>query len=469
MLVAFAASALLLVLQTVVFQLLPWDSSASAKVAVALRVGFVLADVTVLVSLVTLARAEPRSRGFLAVGALLAAFAVLSGLLGLAASALGSDARILHALGRATSGAEPVVSIATTLLATLALGALAHAHGSRATAQANHMTIAVVVSVALSLGFKVVRLVGSGPRSLPTAWASWGIEVARPALVALLALSVARAIGRAAEVVAVPVGPYRAAGEGAPSAPTKEPLDAATVASLGRVADGLSTYRSAFLIRGGAAVATTLLGLVAATMRHNDSGAILMSAIPLASLATAVLLARGLFKLLALPRGVRARGVTFGAIVALGLAALVDAATLLAALAALFSASSYRAARDMSEAVMVGWPVVALAGGASLLFVASALRRVGEKLGDDRVVARARWVQGLAIGAGAAQIGALYAGLSLSAARYDSSSDAGGLVVAALALASLGAMVAVVVLHVLLVSAARSAVLAEVLEAPRAG
>jgi hypothetical protein len=416
-----------------------------------------------------MARAEPRQRGLLAVGAVLSAFAALSGMIGLAANALGSDARVLHELGRTMSGAEPIVSIGTALLATLALGALAPPLGSKVMARASLVTIGVAISAALSLGFKLVRLLDSGARSLPAAWTSWLVEVTRPALVALLALSLLRAMARTPAADARPEGPYRAAGEGAPAATRKEVLDAAGIASLGSVARGLGSYRTTFLVRMGASVVTTFLVFLVGITVHTDSGMLLMAAMPFASVATAVLLALALFKLLALPRGVRARGVTIGAIIALALASLIDAGTLLVAFSALYGPSSYRAKREFMESMVIAWPLVAMAGGVSLLFVASALRRLGERLGDDRVVGRARWVQGLAIGAGAAQLGALLAAMVMNGSRHDSSSAAGGVVVLGLVLAALGATIAVVIQHVRLLGAARSAVLAAVAEAPHAG
>lgn len=60
--VAFAASALLVALQTVVFRSLAYDSSAVGTVSVALRVGFLLADALTLIGLLALRRVPWCSR-----------------------------------------------------------------------------------------------------------------------------------------------------------------------------------------------------------------------------------------------------------------------------------------------------------------------------------------------------------------------------------------------------------------------
>jgi hypothetical protein len=469
-LAAFAATALLIVLQTLIFQLLPWDSRASAAVSLGLRVGFLLADVAVVVSLVMLARAEPTARGLPAIGAALAAFAVVSDLAGLAAKLFGSEARALREVTLATTGAEPIASMGAALLATLALGALADPHGWKAMARVRGVTIAVVPSVVLSLVFRFSRLALTTPRSVPAAWASWLVEVFRPVLIALLALSLLRALARAAKVDVRPEGPYRAAAEGASPAVAREPLDAAFIASLRTVARGLSSYRVIFMARIGAGVVTTLVMLAVSTMVRSGGPAVALTLLPLASMLTGVLLALSLRKLLALPRGVGARGVAIGALLAIVVAVLLDTGALVLSVSAIASASWYRARRDVIDCVFATWPVVALAGGVSILFVASATRRLGDRLQDARVVGRARWVQGIAIAAGATQIGTVLATLSASSATYGSTlSPAAFLVLGLLVITALGTTVAAVVLHMLLVGAARLSILAEVEGQPRAG
>lgn len=119
------------------------------------------------------------------------------------------------------------------------------------------------------------------------------------------------------------------------------------------------------------------------------------------------------------------------------------------------------------EVIIGGLPLIALASGVSLLFASSALARAGEALGDERLVVRARWVQGSAVGAGAVMVGAVLATLSRSTSWNDASTPGGALVVGGLVLAALVATVAVVIRHAVLVTAARAAFLAEIAAAPQ--
>ncbi|HSO40205.1 MAG TPA: hypothetical protein VLT33_47085, partial [Labilithrix sp.] len=155
---AFAASALLVVLQTVVYQLLAYDSSSFGRVAVVFRVAFWLADLGALVGLIALGPASPRARALPATGALLAAGVVLFGAVGLGASALGSDATTLRSLSAMAGYAEPMWTIGVAVLATLAAGELARPHGPEAIARARRLMLGVGILVALAMAFRLGRL-----------------------------------------------------------------------------------------------------------------------------------------------------------------------------------------------------------------------------------------------------------------------------------------------------------------------
>lgn len=94
--------------------------------------------------------------------------------------------------------------------------------------------------------------------------------------------------------------------------------------------------------------------------------------------------------------------------------------------------------------------------GLSLLLVASALGRVGSSLDDERVVARAGWVQAFAIASGSAQVAVVFTMASAGGSR---SAESGFLVVLGLFVVALGTTLTAVVLHALLVGETRAAVL----------
>lgn len=184
---------------------------------------------------------------------------------------------------------------------------------------------------------------------------------------------------------------------------------------------------------------TTIFAVIVMSRSRSDA-AVLIGIMPVASFATGVLVAVSLFRFLALPRGATARGVTIGALLAIGLAVLLDAASVLFAAKALVEQYRYRGARDFVDIVAAGWPLVAL--------VAS--------LEDERLVARAGWVQAFAIASGSAQIAVVFA---VASGSGRTSAQSGLLVVLGLVVVALGATITAVVLHALLVGEARAAVL----------
>ena len=461
---AFATNAALLVLQTVIFQLLPWDSSAFGKVSVTIRVGFCAADVALLVAFVKLV-GDARFRGLGVMGALHASFAIVASCIGLAASAMGSDAHALRSLDDALGGAEPFASLGAALLALLALGA---ASATRRPAFA----IAVWTSAAVSLGFRIARVASPGARSLSSAWLSWTNEVARPLVLLAFALLLLRALKTAPANAPIEAekGPYRVAGVGAAREPMPDAPDATAAAQLRSAAGGATLYSAIILARLATAFVSTIIVVFTVLARNSSSsdGLIVLAIVPLFGIVTAIAMVAALARLSALPRASGARGLLYAAIVAVSVVILADVSVLIEVATTKPASSFYGSTRSLSEMLVFEWPLTMFFWGVALLFVGTALGRVGEKLMAPAIVARARWVQGFVIASGAAQLGFLFANLGLlQSSRWDySRSPAGGFACAGIALFAVGVTVVVIVLQVLLASNARRALLAHADRAP---
>lgn len=454
---AFASNAALVVLQTVTFHLLAWDSPAIPGAGLAFRVAFVLSDALVCGALLLLLRSAPQLRGLTASAALVAGGGAFAGLVGLASRLSSPEARALHSIARALNGAEPITTLAVALLVTLALVALAPRRGTLFTAL-------VALTIALTLGFKVAAFVEREPRSIPLSWLVWSFDVARSSLVAAFALIVARALRIPTAVSAgAPAGPYREPSAGAPSPPRIPPPDRAGAAKLRSAGSGLGIYRIGFLLRIAGTVGTSVLVVLAMMMRARDLETVTVLLLEATSLVTAAIMASGLVKMLALPRSDRTRSVVILALVAIAVSALADGGTVAFGVLGSFGTMSYRLHRELGELLVVTWPLSAICAGTSLLLVASAIRRIGEALNRDDLVARTRWIQGLAILAGALQLATVFAGFGMQSvsryARYGEASTAGLLVVGLLAITAFGSAAAITVLHVLGVGSAKQALL----------
>lgn len=449
--VAFAASALLVVLQTVVFQLLPYDSPLTGTVAVALRAGFLAADLAALVGLLALRPRLGPAHALGLMGAALALGGVISGAIGLAVSAMGSSAATLASLGRPLSSAEPMWSLGVTLLASLAIASIARLP---ARPQVRRLVAAIGVLVALAIAFRIGRLAVPGPRSLGMAWTSWSLEVVRPALVGWLAFLTARGAGKQAAAQAEPEGPYRVAGQGAPAvAPAAS--GPAAAAAFGKAARALGFYQTIFAIRLAAGIFLPIAMLMASAILRGSAFA------PLAVLLLVGIGVSGLgtisaFRLLALPRAAEARGLVIGAALAMGLAMLVDALIGLYGIYSLFAGGRYARDQSVASALSVGWPICVLLGGVALGLVASALARVGELLAGERLVARARWTQALAIFSGALQTGSVLAVLGATSGRSASSSTPGSILLFGMVLLTAGVSLATLIVHLITIGGARA-------------
>ena len=449
--VAFAASALLVVLQTVVFRSLPYDSSAVGTVSVALRVGFLLADALTLIGLLALRpRLGPGSAlGLL--GALLVLGGVISGAVGLAVSAIGSRAQTLASLGKPLGSAEPMWSLGVALLAALGIASVsplpfrAHARG---------LVTAIGMLVALAVAFRIGQLGVPGPRSLAMAWTSWALEVVRPALVALLAIVAGRGAGKGHATKAAPEGPYRAAGEGPPAVSDAAAGPVAT-AAFGQASRALAFYQVTFAVRLAAAIVSPIAALIFSSYVRGSFFAQFWLLLVVGAGANG-LGAIAAFRLLALPRAAEARGPVIGAALAMGLAMLLEVFTSLYALYGWIAGARYTGEQNVVFGLSVGWPIAVLLGGVSLILVASALVRVGELVVSDRVTSRAFRSQALTVFAGALQTGAVLAVIDATSGRYTSSAAPGAILLFAMVLVTVGVTIATVVVHLVAVSAARA-------------
>jgi hypothetical protein len=448
---AFSTNVALLILQTIVFQVLPWDSSAFGAVSVAFRIGFLASDALVLSAFLPLGRARPDLAGLVGPGAALAAFPVAAGAVGLLAKIVGSDAAALRSMENVASAAEPTMSLAVALLMVLVLGAI---ESRRRTA----FTAVVVASAVMSLAFRGEHLVDEGARSLVTAWTLWFGEVSRNAALAGFALLAGRSFSSSAMTQARSPNPYRAAGEReAHEIPPAPAPDAETARSMQSAADGLTIHAPVFVARIFVTLGASVLTILFAGGRDQ---ALVLFLVPMASLVSAALLVFGIVKLAALPRAAGARSGAIGALVSLGLIVVADGGTLLYGLIMLASSSyrSARFARYLEPLVLVDWVSAALFLGASMLCLASALRGVAERLDAPSLVSRARWGQGMIVATGAVQLGFLFAMAAYEGARWHyPRSAAGGFVVGALGLTAFVSTIAVVVLHPLLVARGRDA------------
>lgn len=459
--VAFAASAAIVVLQTVTFHALAWDSPSIRHASLVLRGLFFVADALVLVSLLLFVHAERKLRGLTAAAALAAGTSALAGLAGLASRLASPEARDLRSVADALGGAEPITSLACALLVTLALASLLSRRGTL-------LTVLVSVAIAGALLWKVAGIVSPAPRSIPLTWVAWSIDVLRSAVIAIAAIAAARSLRAAAASSGGAAGtadPYRAAGEGAPERPVVPPPDAVVAAQLRGAASGFGIHRIGFLLRIAGTVGTVILFvLISVIARERDLEVVMMGLMEVTGVVTAVILAVGLAKMLVLPRSARTRSMVALALVALALSALADAGTLGFGVLGSFGSSSYRLRRELTGLMALAWPFSALCAGTSILLVASAVRRLGAALGRDDLGSRSRWVQGLAVVTGTAQIAALFASFAMETtsrhAPYTSRSSAGLLIVALLSLMAFACLVGIAVVHFLMLGEAKRALLA---------
>jgi hypothetical protein len=440
---AFASLALLTVLQTVLLQIIPYDSPALGTVSTVLRVLTLVVDAALFVSFVAFARRARPHAGLFAIAAALTAYGIVGELAWLAAKVLGNGAFTLRATGAAMGAAEPVLSLGAALLFVLALSALS----KDASKREEILLVAVAASVAFSLVFKAYRAVDHTAASLPMAWLSWAVDVARPAAIGFVALGRARALALLASTSAgvATAGPYRAAAEGAPKPEPTELLDDATERRVREAARGLSAYRSVFLLRIVATVVTLPFLLISASDSGPRVAALAAAVMTSTSLVTALLMARGLRRFASLPRASHARPASVAALVAVLLVAVADVATLLYG-AYTFTSPSHRMLRRFADAGALETLLAILLLGVAMIFLASAVRRAAETIDAGELVARAGWSQGVSVASAALGLGAPFA-ISVRFLGHDDGRTA-VFVLLAMLLGAFVLAIASVVLHV---------------------
>ncbi|MDB4943871.1 MAG: hypothetical protein JWP97_3405 [Labilithrix sp.] len=448
----FALGALLLVVQTAAFRLVAFDAPHFHGVTVAIRAAFCAADVLLLAALVALGRREPPVRGLLVMAAAATGTTLLSGLVGMLASGPRAGDPATCQLDATLSATETPLVLGAALLGTLALLAMAQPHGERASRRAHLLAALLFFVLALSLGLHFTSLL-LGARPLAVAWIAWAAQVSRGLLLAAFAALVARARARAAP--AVEVGPhggaYRAPAPGAPR-PLRAPLpvDEATTASLEQADAALRRYAVALGLRIAFSAGSVLL--VVSSLATMRDGAMLMPASPIAGVVTSVLLVRALRSLRGVPAPIRLKHL-WGALLAMAAAGLLDlAASLLGLITLANGAGDERAI--MNQALVV-WPITACLFWMSTSFAARALGGLGEQLEVDAVTRRSATTVALLVGAAMAAVGTFFTGLG-----QGQDADAGAAVFVVFALGTVGLNVAALTMQLLLVRAARHAVVA---------
>lgn len=453
--VAYASVAALVFLQTMVLQALSYDSPSFPVVVAIFRIAFLVADVLGLAAVVGLARKSTTTRPFTVLASSLAAFNVLSGLIGGLSHLVGGssrDLRMLKNVAATTSAAEPSLALGALLLVAFALGAMLRAKAApgatpppSAPPAAAPLWVVFLVVASLWLFATLARASSRDAQTITMAWAVWALEIGKWALLAAYTLVVHRALASTAAASDVPKdNPYRE-GEGAPEkqeAPA--PPDPATIAPLRRAASGMSLYSLGFALRIGAAVVLTPLTMA---MGGSSDFWFLYLLLPLAGILTAGTMAIGLGRQRILP-SLRSGGRLRAAAVFMWIAALFDGFVVLGIMLAATSGSSWSAHRKAQRMVEMGFPSTAFFFGIGVLLAAAALARVGETFDREALTRRARWAQALAVSVFASILALMATIAAINGQDYDQK-NGGALVSGALFIAAVVATLAFVVMHVL--------------------
>lgn len=450
--IASASVAALVFLQTLVLQALSYDSPSFPTFVVLFRLAFFAADVIAFVGLVQLARNHDATRPFVVSALGLECFAVASGALGIVAHLMGPPSRSERLLKNFTatmSASEPAITLGISLLVAFALGAMVRAKPTaspQTTSRAATLVwIAFLFATSLWLFVTLARFSSRDAHTITVAWMVWGLEIGKSLVLASYAFVVWRALSSpSAASDATKDGPYRAEGEG-PAAVAALPAapDPATIAPLRRAASGMSLYSTGFAIRIGVAIVLTPLTLMA------GSGELwfVYLLLPAAGVVTATLMAIGLGRQRVLP-SFRAGGRLTASAVLMWITVSFDAFVVLGILLAATSGSSWSARRKAQNMLEMGFPTSALFFGIAILLVASTLARVGETFDQASLTRRARWAQSLALLVFVLGLALLFAVTAINGHDYDQK-NGGALVAGALSIASLVALIAFVVMHIL--------------------
>jgi len=452
--IAYAATALLVFLQSLVLRAIPYDASWFDKAAFIVRVAFFASDVAIFVAVVALARREPSARGFATIAALMAGYAVLSGLLTMTLSQ--ADAFVAT-----TNAVEETMSFAASVLVALAFSAMAKERDMRLSSVARVVFIAVAALVAI---LHLARAASHEARTIPLAWITWALHVAQPAALAAVAWPLLRTPSTAAKSDAPAAGGYRG---GEPAIVTDAPKpraedippDPSTVAAIDRALGGLTLYRGAFLACVMSYVAFLPMVVIAASVLRGAEALVVLIFLPFATAATSLFMAFAIVRLRALST-FRGGVVGFFAIGAFAIATVTSIVFVLG------SIDLSRGRGDAMIAMAISSSSFFLALG--VVFFVRILGNAGEQLGQDALARSARWAQAVIVFAVTALASAVL-GSAATGYRHGGGHDAAVFLIVVLCLAAFGASITVVVQHIKLVGEAMRILRTRLALAPRIG
>jgi hypothetical protein len=420
---AFAATAALVFLQTLVLRAVPYDASWFGALSAFFRVLFIATDVGAVVALVLLTRSEPAVYPFTTTASVVLGLSVACGLLGFAVSAFG--------------GVEPVLSFGATLLVVLALAAVLG--GNPVPDRRRTILMGVALSAAvIVLAMRIASATSRDAVSMTLAWIRWALAVAQPAALAAIAWIVSRAKEAehpSAETLAAAGGGggaahYRDAGHESMSAAHAgvPPPSPAIIDPLRVVASGIALQRTGFLVRACSAGGILVFAIVGVPL--------LALFLPLVGGATAIMMAVGVSRQRALA--------TFGgtwmrtAYACFVAAAVGDFGGLLVLTIVLSSHS-------MMGFAVVGFIGATIAAGLGILSVSRAHERAGDLLYKYRLAALARWTQSFLV----ALVSTSLAMLASAAHRGSRGSDLGPMLGIGFGFLTFGIFIAVIITHVM--------------------
>lgn len=395
--IAFACAFVLHLLQTILLQVVPYDTTTYDVLVGALRVAFVVADLLLAGAFVELARRGPHHRPL---ALAIAVFAVANLVTSLVQPSL----------------AEQAFAFALTIATLLLLPSIARAPRG--------LWLAVAAGVASVLG-PVLRLASSGESAVALAWARWIVELVRLGALGALALGTRPPVDAAAPAA----GPYRSAADGAPAATVALPEE-----TRQKAAAGLSRYRTGYVGRIAATIVTTGLVFVLELARERDMPVLLLLA-PIASLVATSFMFRGL---LALRSYASASVACFFLLVGM----CCDGVMLLYGVVMLVERSRSSAFRRISEGWALSWFLVAFTGAIALVLAVVAVARLGRALDAREVVVASRRVH-------AALLSSFGFSLAALCTVATEPRREGAALAAGLAIAAAGAAIATVVTHLL--------------------
>lgn len=362
-------------------------------------VGFLVADLAVMVALVRLARSE-RDRATSIGTAVLVGFVALSSLLSVVGQ-VSTSATLATAQGLVSSAAGPV-SFVLALAVFAVIASIARAADAPFRLPA---TFVFAILTCVAIVAKVLHFTSGEGRTPMGAWLGLILELARAALPVALAVVTSRAITADAKTRAADGSPYRAA------AIVEEPpvtLDVATLPAWRDALRGLRAIQIALFVRLGLGAAFALVFgvLVKSSAAERMPGAIAY-VLPVASLVGAIVTMLGYLRARTIGTVGGARAGWLVSQTLWAFVVLLDVVTLMIGLNAALETTR-------GERLTVTLAFVAFPGAMTLLlelcaalWTARALRVAAEALRDPLLTRRA----GVVLAVGLVAVGAFFASL----------------------------------------------------------